>query len=260
MSNTIILEAKNICKSFGENKVLSNVSFTINEGEIFGIIGPNGAGKTTIFNCLTGFGQHTGGGFFLNGKKLRNNDPEYTVSQGISRTFQNIRLFKKLTVLENILVGFHQTLAQHSWIKSFFGKNICGQKSIIDKCYDLMSYVGINRQRSLLLADSLSYGEQRKLEIARALATQPVIIALDEPAAGVNSVERETLSALIKKIRTDGTTVLIIEHDIDLVVNLCDRIAVLNFGKKIIDDSPQKVVANPDFISVYLGNDYDVQK
>ncbi|CUT17513.1 MULTISPECIES: ABC transporter ATP-binding protein [Candidatus Ichthyocystis] len=254
MSHNVILEAKNICKSFGTMNVLSRVSFVINKEEIFGIIGPNGAGKTTLFNCLTGFGEHTGGNFFLSGKKLRNNDPEHTVSQGIARTFQNIRLFKKLTVLENILVGFHRTLTQLSLVKCFFGY---GQKSVIDKCYDLMSYVGIKLDKSSLLADSLSYGDQRKLEIARALATQPVIIALDEPAAGVNSVERETLISLVKKIRNDGTTVLIIEHDIDLVVNLCDRIAVLNFGKKIIDDIPQKVITNSDFISVYLGNDYD---
>lgn len=255
MNHNVLLEARNVCKKFANIRALSNVSFTIKEGEVYGIIGPNGAGKTTLFNCLTGFGAHDNGEFILSGKKLRKNSPEYNVSQGISRTFQNIRLFKKLSVLENILVGFHKDFSSLSLMESIFCK--AKRKKIVDSSCDLMSYVGIDHSKKLMQAGNLSYGEQRKLEIARALATHPIIIALDEPAAGMNSVERETLRSLIRKIRDDGVAVIIIEHDIELVVNLCDRIAVLDFGEKIVEDTPEHVIADPKFISAYLGKDYE---
>lgn len=248
-----LLEAKEVSKKFSGLRALSSVSLTIKKEEIYGVIGPNGAGKTTLFNCLTGFSKPDKGFFLLSGQKLKSS-PEQVVSQGIARTFQNIRLFKNLTVAENILVGCHGAFLSRPLFKRF--SSLFSEQQY-NKCIQWMSYVGLGEEKITWRADALSYGEQRKLEIARALATNPIIIALDEPAAGMNPSERTLLKELIKKIRSDHITVILIEHDIHLVMSLCDRMAVLHFGEKIIEDIPETVVSRPEFISAYLGEDYD---
>jgi branched-chain amino acid transport system ATP-binding protein len=249
----VLLAASGIAKHFGGVKALCDVSLSIRQGEIYGLIGPNGAGKTTFFNCLTGLYVPDGGGFSFNGAPLLADAPHQAAERGIARTFQNIRLFANMTALENVMVGRHVRTCG-----GVFGailKNAATraeEAAIRQKALDLLHYVDIG-ERADDLAKNLSYGDQRRLEIARALATEPKLLCLDEPAAGMNGTETEELRELIEGIRQDGTTVLLIEHDVKLVMGLCDRVAVLDYGALVIEDVPAVVQKDQRVIEAYLG-------
>ena len=248
-----LLEARNIGKRFGGLQALSDVSLTIRKGEVYGLIGPNGAGKTTFFNVLTGAYTPDGGEFVFNATPLPSGKPHLVVAQGIARTFQNIRLFRELSALENVMAGHHiRTTASVFGILTQNKHTRDEEQLTTERAWELLKYVGIERFATAT-AKNLSYGDQRRLEIARALATEPQLLALDEPAAGMNATETGQLKGLIEQIRSDGITVLLIEHDVKLVMGLCDRVAVLDFGRKIAEDVPAEVQKNEAVINAYLG-------
>ncbi|WP_417068799.1 ABC transporter ATP-binding protein [Niveibacterium terrae] len=248
-----LLEARGICKRFGGLQALSDISLTINKGEVYGLIGPNGAGKTTLFNVLTGAYVPEQGEFVFNGSELPLGKPDRIVGRGIARTFQNIRLFREMTALENVMAGhFIRTKTGLLGVLLQTRHSREEERLSTQRAYDLLKYVGIARHADTL-SRNLSYGDQRRLEIARALATEPRLLALDEPAAGMNATETVQLRELIETIRKDGVTVLLIEHDVKLVMGLCDRIAVLDFGKKIAEAAPAEVQKNKAVIEAYLG-------
>ena len=253
MSDEILLEAHAVAKHFGGVKALRDVSLTIRRGEIYGLIGPNGAGKTTFFNCMTGLYIPDGGGFTFDGAPLRADAPHQAAERGIARTFQNIRLFGNMTALENVMVGRH--VRTHAGVLGavLHSKATRDEEAAIrQKAIDLLHYVRIEA-RAEDLAKNLSYGDQRRLEIARALATEPKLLCLDEPAAGMNGTETAELRDLIEGIRSDGTTILLIEHDVKLVMGLCDRVAVLDYGALVIEDVPAVVQKDQRVIEAYLG-------
>jgi branched-chain amino acid transport system ATP-binding protein len=248
-----LLEARNIGKRFGGLQALSDVSLTIRKGEVYGLIGPNGAGKTTFFNVLTGAYTPDGGDFVFNGSELPSGKPHKVVGRGIARTFQNIRLFRDLTALENVMAGHHIRTRAGIWgvlTQNRFTRE--EERLTTERAYELLRYVGIERFADVV-SKNLSYGDQRRLEIARALATEPQLLALDEPAAGMNATETGQLKQLIQQIRNDGITVMLIEHDVKLVMGLCDRVAVLDFGSKIAEDVPAVVQKDEAVIAAYLG-------
>lgn len=249
-----ILELKGVSQEFGGLRALDSIDIAIEEGEIFGIIGPNGAGKTTLFNIITGIYQPSQGEVIFRGLNI-NRVPAYKVArQGIARTYQNIRLFKKLSVLDNIRVGSYG-VTRGGLLTEMLGLPPSGreEQKTMEQAVRLLEMVGLYDRR-WEYADSLAYGEQRRLEIARALALNPSLLLLDEPAAGMNSSEKVELVALIRHIREDmQLTILLVEHDMNLVMNICDRIAVLDYGRRIALDTPVEVKNNAAVIQSYLG-------
>ena len=252
-----MLRLTGLSKRFGGLSVLQDVTFEVPEGQVFGLIGPNGAGKTTVFNLITGLLEPSGGKIEFLGRSLLGVEPHRITRLGLGRTFQNIRVFKEMTLIENVVVGMHAQLdyGVPQWLFSLPGFR-AQEKKARDRAHELLGWVGLDAKASDT-ADNLSYGDQRKLELARALATAPKLLLLDEPVAGMNSGEKVQLMEVITKIAKRGFTIFMIEHDMRFVMGLCDRIAVLNFGKIIAEGTPAEIKNNPDVIEAYLGRDDD---
>ena len=250
-----MLRFSHVSKHFGGLHVLEDVSFEVPAGSIFGLIGPNGAGKTTVFNLITGLLQPSSGSIHFAGNNLVGVPPHRITRRGIARTFQNIRIFREMTLLENVIVGMNLHL---SYGVAGLLLNLPGYRRAEararERAMELLSWMRLDGKADLL-ADNLSYGDQRKLEFARALATEPKLLLLDEPVAGMNPAEKIELMEEIRNIQARGYSIFLIEHDMRFVMNLCERIAVLNFGRIIADGAPDAIRSNPAVIEAYLGRD-----
>lgn len=252
--NKAILSAKDLSINFGGLKALDSFSLEIRPGELVGLIGPNGAGKTTVFNVLTGVYEASSGSYTFNDQMIKNVDTHQIVQLGLARTFQNIRLFKYLTVIENVMIA-HNYLQKYGFFSGAF--RLPGfwkeEKDLFNKSMDLLKIFGLEKYYDVQ-AGNLPYGQQRKLEIARAMATNPKVLLLDEPAAGMNPIETQELMETIKLIRDRfGVAILLIEHDMSLVLGICERLLVLNHGKTIAQGKPQGVINEPEVVEAYLG-------
>jgi len=250
-----MLRLKNITQVFGGLTALEDVSFTVKEGSITGVIGPNGAGKTTLFNVVTGLYTQTRGEVFLGGENISFLTTEELAIRGLVRTFQNVELFRRMTVLENVMVGLHTRSKSGIFSCAFkLPGQIREEKNIRKKSMEWLEFTGIAGLADVT-AGNLPFGKGRLLEISRALAAQPKIVLMDEPAAGLNSRETAELALLIRKICQAGVTVVLVEHDMDLVMDVCESIVVLNLGQKLAEGTPREIQENPSVIAAYLGED-----
>lgn len=258
---TPILETKNLTMEFGGLTAVDEVDFNVNQGEIVALIGPNGAGKTTFFNCVTGVYTPTSGDVLISPKgepqeRINGLKPNKVTEKGLARTFQNIRLFSNMTVLENVMIGRHSKLKAGLIGAIFRPKStIEEEQKVVQDSYEILIEVGLDQYVNEL-AKNLPYGAQRRLEIARAMATEPALLLLDEPAAGMNPQETKELDEMILKIRDiNKISILLIEHDMSLVMSISERIFVMDYGKLIAEGSPDKIKQNPDVIKAYLGDE-----